>query len=90
MVKNYLTKNFTFYTNFSHPFYYLGCIDFTFAANNGLANIVSLLDPIYQQYKSIISKADLWVLAANLAVQYASTAPSASAYRKLLYFLYLW
>ena len=67
----------------------IGCIDFTDTSNNGLANIVSLLDPVYQQYQSIISKADLWVLAANLAIQFASTAPSSGAYRKLYLLLFL-
>lgn len=56
-----------------------GCIDFTEPLNNGLQSTVNALEPIYLNFSSIISRADLWVLAANMAVLYASTVPTGSA-----------
>ena len=50
-----------------------GCIDFNTSDNNGLQEVVGQLDSIYTAYASKISKADFWLLAANLAIQYAST-----------------
>ena len=50
-----------------------GCLDFTQSDHNGLTEVVAQLDDIYPAYSSKISKADFWLLAANLAIQYAST-----------------
>lgn len=52
-----------------------GCIDFNTPENNGLQDVVSSLEQLYtsKNYSSIISKADLYVLAANTAIAYAST-----------------
>jgi hypothetical protein len=62
-----------------------GCIDFTHTtANKGLEEVVSTLDDLYYSngYDSLISKADLYVLAANTAIEFASTEPT-SARRSL-------
>ena len=53
-----------------------GCIDFTTSDNKGLEAVVATLDTIYTDYSDKISKADFWLLAANLAIQYASTTNS--------------
>jgi hypothetical protein len=50
-----------------------GCIDFNEGDNNGLQDIVATLDEFQANYAGVISKADLWVLAANLVVQFATT-----------------
>jgi hypothetical protein len=52
-----------------------GCLDFTNSDNNGLQGVVATLDSLYlaKNYASIISKADLWSLAAHTAIAYAST-----------------
>jgi hypothetical protein len=58
-----------------------GCIDFTHTtANKGLEAVVASLDEMYYSngYDSIISKADLYVLAANTAIEFATTEPSSS------------
>ena len=52
-----------------------GCIDFTTPDNNGLQDIVALLDKIYVGFSNVISKADFWVLCANLVIKYATTEP---------------
>jgi hypothetical protein len=55
-----------------------GCIDFVHTtANKGLESVVATLDHMYYAngLNQIISKADLYVLAANTAVEYATTAP---------------
>ena len=51
-----------------------GCIDFGTADNNGLQEVVASLTALYnaKNYSNIISKADLFVLAANTAIFYAS------------------
>ena len=58
-----------------------GCIDFNTSDNNGLQEIVGQLDTFYyskegyfDDYTSMISKADLWIIAGNLAIEYASNA----------------
>jgi len=43
-----------------------------FASNAGLSNVVNALEPVYQQYKSIVSRTDLWQMAANEAVHMTS------------------
>ena len=53
-----------------------GCIDFNTSDNKGLEDVVATLDSIYTDFSSKISKADFWLLAANLAIQYASTTNS--------------
>jgi len=57
-----------------------GCIDFNEPDNAGLIPIVQALDTIYQanNYATVISNADFWVLAANTAIQVASTPSSSS------------
>jgi cytochrome c peroxidase len=59
-----------------------GCIDFTHTQdNNGLQDVVATLDTMYEAngLASVISKADLYVLAANVAISYATTpAPNAN------------
>lgn len=52
-----------------------GCIDFTFSGNNGLENAVSNLTLAYNSngFNTLMSKADFFVLAGNVAVRIAST-----------------
>jgi len=59
-----------------------GCIDFTASANNGLQKIVSNLTALYHNLFNPrgqpaitpwVSNADFWVLAANTAIQYATS-----------------
>ena len=55
-----------------------GCIDFVNTNdNNGLQTVVDTLNHLYvnKKYQDIISKADLYVLAANTAIAFASTSP---------------
>ena len=63
-----------------------GCIDFTNSDNSGLQIAVDQLQPIYLKYASIISRADFWVLAANVVILYASTAPTSCKYSETFYF----
>jgi hypothetical protein len=56
-----------------------GCIDFVHtSSNNGLQTVVGTLDQMYYAngLNQIISKADLYVLAANTAIEYATTTPA--------------
>jgi hypothetical protein len=58
-----------------------GCIDFVNTkANKGLEDAVVALDNMYYAngYDSIISKADLYVLAANTAIEFATTEATSS------------
>jgi len=50
-----------------------GCIDFREPANNGLQAIVAQLAASWAPFSASISKADYWVLAATLAIQFSST-----------------
>lgn len=50
-----------------------GCIDFTTTDNRGLEEVVGQLDTLYAPFSDQISKADFWLLAANLAIRYATT-----------------
>lgn len=50
-----------------------GCIDFTAPENNGLQQIVGQLAASRAPFASVISAADFWVLAAQLAIQFSST-----------------
>lgn len=52
-----------------------GCLDLTTSANNGLADIIALLDNIQasSQYGALLSRADFWVLAATLVLELTST-----------------
>ena len=54
-----------------------GCIDFTFAGNNGLQDVVANLTAVYAQERldALMSQADFWVLAGNAAVAVASALP---------------
>ena len=54
-----------------------GCIDFSEPDNNGLQTIVAQLAASWAPFSSSISRADYWVLAATLAIQYASTPAAA-------------
>jgi hypothetical protein len=56
-----------------------GCIDFDTAANNGLQQVVGQLNELREMYNftNVISKADLYVLAANVATRWATTAAPA-------------
>lgn len=54
-----------------------GCIDFQNSDHNGLQDIIAQLDSSRAPFASIISRADYWVLAATLAIRFAST-PSAN------------
>jgi len=53
-----------------------GCVDFTVSFSNGLQSIIARLNKVFDRYHAKISRADLWVLAANTAVAYASTTSS--------------
>jgi hypothetical protein len=56
-----------------------GCIDFVHTtSNNGLQAVVTALNQMYyaNSLDKIISKADLYVLAANTAIAYATTEPA--------------
>jgi len=48
-----------------------GCVDFTSPDNNGLQTVVSSLTPVVQAAAGLLSRADIWVLAANVAIQMA-------------------
>jgi len=50
-----------------------GCIDLNAADNAGLAAVMATYAPIQAKYNKSISIADIWVLGANLAIQYGST-----------------
>lgn len=52
-----------------------GCIDFTATENNGLQEVVATLNQLYaeESWNQTISKADLYVLAANTVIFYATT-----------------
>jgi L-ascorbate peroxidase len=55
-----------------------GCIDWSFAGNNGLQEVTSALNATYFSggFSELLSLADFWVLAGNAAVRVASTLPS--------------
>jgi len=62
-----------------------GCIDPKMGGNNGLQDIVAKLDSLYNTMelkKLSVSKADFWVLTANVAIEFAST-PSTAATNEL-------
>jgi hypothetical protein len=52
-----------------------GCLDLSTSANNGLADIIALLDSIQatSEYGALISRADFWVLSATLVLELTST-----------------
>jgi hypothetical protein len=56
-----------------------GCIDFSAPDNNGLQEIVGQLTASRAPFASIISAADFWVLAAQLAIQFSSTPAAGGA-----------
>jgi len=45
------------------------CVNPFDPANNGLAEIINGIEPVYQKYKDWLSRADYWVLVAHVAVQ---------------------
>ncbi|CAB4059222.1 E1.11.1.7 [Lepeophtheirus salmonis] len=47
------------------------CLNFDLISNRGLKKIVDALEPTYENYKSILSRADLWALASKAAIQIA-------------------
>jgi hypothetical protein len=55
-----------------------GCIDWSFAGNNGLQEVTTTLNNTYMSggFSELLSRADFWVLAGNTAVLIASTLPS--------------
>lgn len=54
-----------------------GCIDFVHtSAHRGLENVIATLDSIYVPFRPRISRADFWYLAANTAIEAATTAPA--------------
>lgn len=53
-----------------------GCIDFDTLDNKGLEDVVAAYDTIFARWSSKISRADLWVLGANVAIKHASTVPA--------------
>lgn len=53
-----------------------GCIDPTNSDNNGLAVITSQLNAIQARFQSYLSRGDLYVFAANIAIELASTRPT--------------
>jgi len=58
-----------------------GCVDFTFAGNDGLQSAVGNLSAAYAAggFDALMSRADFWVLAGNAAVRVASTLPPGEA-----------
>jgi len=52
-----------------------GCVDLTHSSNLGLQQAVDLLAPIVTAATGVLSQADVWVLASNVAIQ-AAGGPS--------------
>ena len=50
-----------------------GCVDFTDTNSNGLQSIIASLNKVNRKFSKRISRADLWVLAANTAIAFATT-----------------
>jgi peroxiredoxin len=48
-----------------------GCLNFADPGNGGLQNVINMIEPIYQRYKTILSRADFWVVAAFAIVKQA-------------------
>lgn len=48
-----------------------GCVDLTAAENNGLQGAVASLQPLFQSAAGQLSRADVWALAAGVAIQMA-------------------
>ncbi len=52
-----------------------GCVDLSNPANNGLADPISVLDPIVQQFATLatgLSRADIWAIAAMVGADAAN------------------
>jgi len=47
----------------------VGCLNYSEPGNGGLHPVENMLEPVYQQVKSLVSRADFWVIAAYTAVQ---------------------
>lgn len=54
-----------------------GCVDLTSPQNNGLQAVMSSLDPVVKAANGLLSRADVWALAAGVAIQMAG-GPSLS------------
>lgn len=52
-----------------------GCVDLTHSSNLGLQQAVDLLAPIVTAAAGLLSRADVWVLASNVAIQAAGGPP---------------
>jgi len=48
-----------------------GCVDLTSPENNGLQEIVDMLQPIADGVQGTLSRADVWALAASMAIEFA-------------------
>lgn len=48
-----------------------GCVDLTLGENRGLASIIELLQPVADAASPTLSRADVWALAASVAVESA-------------------
>jgi hypothetical protein len=64
-----------FPTTFSHKILFVGCIDLSDPANNGLAIPISVLDSVVQQFATPstgLSRADIWALATMVGADVAN------------------
>jgi catalase (peroxidase I) len=48
-----------------------GCLNPNDPGNSGLQNVINMIEPIYQRYKDLCSRADFWVIAAFAIVKAA-------------------
>eukprot|EP00931_Biecheleriopsis_adriatica_P082273 TRINITY_DN556_c0_g1_i1.p1 TRINITY_DN556_c0_g1~~TRINITY_DN556_c0_g1_i1.p1 ORF type:complete len:860 (+),score=217.26 TRINITY_DN556_c0_g1_i1:58-2637(+) len=48
-----------------------GCVDLEAAENKGLESVISDLESVVQSAAGDLSRADIWILAANVAIEYA-------------------
>ena len=48
-----------------------GCVDLTAADNAGLSSIIDMLAPVVANHRDVMSRADLWQLAANVAISFS-------------------
>jgi hypothetical protein len=60
-----------------------GCVNLNIPENNGLSDIVGLLEDLYLQgsYSEIMSRADFWSLAAYVALQFSTSYPLPLTFR---------
>jgi len=55
-----------------------GCIHLDDPDNGGIAEIIPIVEEVYLAYQDIISRADFWALAANVALRDAQPAGGTS------------